>query len=266
MDTTGQYLTDSLTNEAVSFISRYDKEKPFMLSFYYYTVHGPHHGRIDWLRYYKDKGLNGKEADYAAMVSAMDESVGRVMKALRDKGIEDRTMVLFLSDQGGTFNNDPLRGGKLGGETLCEGGSRVPFIAYYPGSIEKGAECREPVMSSDLFPTIVALAGGEPGNYRGLDGVKLQPLLFENKKLDERAIFSYRSYEDQYLSIREGRYKYIAYRSGKRELYDLSEDIGEENNLIEEKPELARKFEKMRIKWEKEKGVYDINKNYDSGK
>jgi len=108
----GDYLTDVLTDGAVDFIKNYDKATPFMLSFWYYSVHGPSVGRKDLLQKYKEAGLKGKYAHHAAMVEAMDESIGRVRKAIKEKGIENNTVIIVMSDQGGAYTNAPLSGGK----------------------------------------------------------------------------------------------------------------------------------------------------------
>lgn len=125
-ETKDEYLTDVLTNKAEDFIRNYDKDQPFMLSMWYYNVHSPFNGRKDLIERYKDLGWDDRYANYGAMVSAMDESVGRIREALKEKGIDKNTVVIFTSDQGGYFPNFPLRGGKIG-NTLGEGGARVPF-------------------------------------------------------------------------------------------------------------------------------------------
>jgi arylsulfatase A-like enzyme len=93
-----RYLTDKLTDETVKFIEQYDEARPFMISFWYYGVHGPHQGRKDLVKHFEAKGLTGRYAHYAAMVKAVDESIGRVRSALKRKGIEKRTIIIFLSD------------------------------------------------------------------------------------------------------------------------------------------------------------------------
>ena len=130
------YLTDILTDKAEDFIENYDKESPFMLSLWYYNVHGPHIGRKDLIDRYKAQGWEDRYANYGAMVSAMDESVGRVRKALEEKGIADNTVILFTSDQGGYFTNFPLRGKKNGGFTLGEGGAPSSVYLALSGSYE----------------------------------------------------------------------------------------------------------------------------------
>ena len=154
------YLTDVLTEKTVEFISGYDKDQPFMVSMWYYNVHGPHVGRKDFVEKYKEMGLTGKDAQYAAMVSAMDESVGRVRAALDENGLAENTVVLLISDQGGMFSQAPLSGGKRGGNTLDEGGVRVSFIVHYPGVTEVSSEYDQPIQTTSVFPTQVEMASG----------------------------------------------------------------------------------------------------------
>lgn len=252
---TEAYLTDRLTDEAVRFIGSYSEEKPFMLSFWYYNVHGPHEGREDWLEHFEAKGLTGRYANYAAMVKSVDESVGRVRQALEEKGIERETIIIFLTDQGGYFENPPFHGGKRI-DALYEGGARVPFLFYWPGVTEPGSKNSSIVQSTDLFPTLVAIAGGDPDQYEELDGVSLLPVIRENSVLDRgEPIFGYRAYEDLYVSVREGDWKLLAYRSGKVKLYNIGEDPGEENNLADSNPGKVEEILSKLKAWEKEMGV-----------
>lgn len=255
-----EYLTDVLTDEAVRFIKAQDKKQPFMLNFAYYTVHGPHQGRPDLVAKYKKEGLTKAYAQFAAMVTALDESVGRVRKALKDAGLDKNTVIIFSSDQGSAFDNSPLRGGKLGGETLCEGGSRVPLIIFDPSRKNAGQTCDTPVMTYDLYPTILELADNAPCHDKQIDGVSLVPIL-DNKKIADRDLFMIRSYEDQNDAIINGDWKMIKYRSGKLELYNLADDIGEKNNLVEEKPELAKSMLVRLQRWEREAIPEDLLRN-----
>ncbi len=122
-----EYLTDKLTEGAVGFIEHCADKQPFLLNVWYYAVHDPHIGRKDLINKYLRKGMARKRAEYAAMVEAVDISVGRIRDAIQQKGLAGNTVFIFLSDQGGDFSNAPLRGGKRGGDTLAEGGSRVPL-------------------------------------------------------------------------------------------------------------------------------------------
>lgn len=246
-----EYLTDVLTDEAVKFIGGYEGEQPFMISLWYYNVHGPHIGRKDLLDLYKDSGWPKRQQEYGAMVSAVDESVGRIRKALEDEGIADNTILMFLSDQGGYFDNPPFRGGKRGGFTLCEGGARVPFIVHYPGVTGPGTTCNTPVQSIDVYPTLVELASGTECTDNWINGKSLLPLL-SGGSLQERNLYFFRSYEDQYAAVLSDNWKLIKYRSGYFELYNLETDIAEATNLYEIETQKAEKLKKDLEAWEKE--------------
>ena len=247
----GDYLTDVLTDGAVDFIEKYDKKDPFMLSFWYYSVHGPSIGRKDLLKKYQDAGLEGKYAHHAAMVEAMDESIGRVRKALEEKGIADNTVVIVLSDQGGAYSNAPLSGGKKGGNTLGEGGARVPFIINYPGVTKSNTETSVPVQSIDLYPTLIEIASGKKCEEKQLNGVSLMPLL-KGETIAKRNLYFFRSYEDQYAAIISGDWKLVKYHSGKFQLFNVTEDISEQNDLIGTNLEIENVLKNEIAAWEKE--------------
>ncbi len=252
-----RYLTDKLTDETVSFIENYDKDQPFMVSLWYYTVHGPHDGRADYVKYFESKGLTGRYANYAAMVKSLDDSVGRIRQAIQDKGIEKDTIVIFLSDQGGYFDNPPFTGGKMK-DTLYEGGARVPFIFHWPGVTEAGSLNKSVVQSTDLFPTLVEIAGGNPDNYENLDGVSLVETIKKNNRLQRGApIYGYRAYEDLYVSVRQGAWKLLAFRSGDLKLYNIVKDKEEKQDLAATNPEKVEQLKKRLIKWEKDMGVVE---------
>ncbi|QDU37851.1 Arylsulfatase [Maioricimonas rarisocia] len=258
-DASRQYLTDRLTDEAVRFLKQYDRDQPFMLSLWYYNVHGPHQGREDLVTRFRQKGLTGKQAHYAAMVKSVDESVGRIRQVLAEQKLAENTVIVFLSDQGGYFENPPFRGGKRV-DTLCEGGARVPFLVYWPGITEQGGKNRSIVQSTDLFPTLVEIAGGDPAAHDHLDGISLLPTIRGNTLLDRgRPIFGYRAYEDLYASVRSGKWKLLAYRSGKVALYDLSEDIAEAHDLSAEYPEKTSEMIDKLASWEREMGVAEYS-------
>lgn len=247
---TDEYLTDILTDKAVDFINEYDQENPFMLTFWYYNVHSPHVGRKDWVKTYLDKGYNQKDAEYAAMVASMDESIGRVRKALDKKGISENTVVLLISDQGGFFSNAPLSGGKIGGNTLGEGGARVPFIVHYPGVTTPGAVSETPIQTIDVFPTLAEIATQKTYKNKGIQGKSLMSEL-RGEKLKTRDLFFYRSYEDQYAAIISGEWKLIKYRSGSYKLFNVVADISESKDLISTGLTIEKKLKKRLNKWEK---------------
>ncbi|MFH4969489.1 sulfatase [Gaetbulibacter sp. M240] len=256
-DYTDEYLTDVLTDKAVNFIDSYDRPEPFMMTLWYYNVHSPHVGRKDLVDKFLKKGYEEKEAIYAAMVASMDESVGSVRAALKSKGIDKNTVVLLISDQGGFYSNAPLSGGKIGGNTLGEGGARVPFLVYYPGVTTPGSESNTPIQTIDVFPTLAEIASNKTYKSRKIQGKSLLPEM-RGEKLKPRDLFFYRSYEDQYAAIMSGDWKLIKYRSGKYELFNVVDDISEKKNLIGKGFTIEKKLKRRLNKWEqKAVPVYD---------
>lgn len=245
-----EYLTDILTDKAVNFIKNYNKEKPFELSFYQYGVHGPQVGKKELIAQYKAKGWEDRYANYGAMITAVDQSLGRLRKALEEKGIADNTIIIFTSDQGGFFTNYPLRGKKTGGDTLGEGGARVPFVMYWPGHTDAGSECDVPIQTLDVYPTLVEIASGSQCTDKQIQGKSLIPLV-KGKKFQERKLYFFRSYEDQYAAIIDGDWKLIKYHKGQPQLYNIKKDMGEVSNLIYNNPSIAARLMDDLNAWEK---------------
>jgi arylsulfatase A-like enzyme len=246
-----EYLSDMLTDKAVDFIKTYDNNKPFQLSFYHYGVHSPIIGKRELIAQYKAKGWEDKYAEYGAMVTSVDESLGRLRKALEEKGIAKNTLIIVTSDQGGYFSNYPLRGKKLGGNTLGEGGARVPFLMYWPGITRPGSECNIPIQTLDVYPTLVEIASGELCTDKQIQGKSLIPLV-NGKEVPERKLYFFRSYEDQYAAIIDGDWKLIKYHKGETELYNIKKDSGEVSNLIYNHPSIAKRLMDDLNAWEKE--------------
>lgn len=253
-----KYLTDRLTDDAVHFLESYDKNNPFFMTLFYYGVHGPYEGRKDWLEHFRNKGLQGKELQHAAMISAVDESIGRIRETLQDRGFSDNTVIVFLGDQGSAFPSDRLRGGKPGGQACYEGGCRVPFVVHWSGVVSPG-RISQPVVTIDVFPTLTDLAGGNVSRYENLDGENLLPLITSDASLNRNTIVVYRSYEDQYAAIRRDQWKLIAYRSGKTELFDLENDLSETRELSAEYPDKVSELVSALYEWEQKMGVADIS-------
>ncbi len=245
------YLTDMLTDGAEAFIENYDSEKPFLLNMWYYTVHGPIKGRRELVAKYKARGMSQVDATYAAMIETLDNSVGRIRSAIEKRGMSDNTIFIFTSDQGGAYSNYPLSGGKMGGNTLGEGGSRVPLIVYVPGAKANGSSYDEPVQTLDIYPTLVELATGKKCKDKQINGTSLIPAL-EGKEIKSRDLFMHRSYEDQNCAIIDGEWKLIKYRSGKLQLFNVVNDISETTNLINVYPERTASMLQRLNEWQEE--------------
>lgn len=241
----GKYLTEVLTDEACKFIDE-NKEKSFFLYFPFYQVHVPVHAKMEWVGKYVDK-VPFKEQNnpnYGAMVSYMDYSVGRIMDKLADLGLQENTIVVLTSDNGGQImvtSNAPLKGQK---GNLSEGGIRVPLIVKWPGKIEPATKCDEPVTVVDYFPTLAEIGGADISSYKDIDGESFMPLLKGEKHLNRKAIFWHlTSYNGNGRSnsmlwqppggaIRKGDWKLIEnFEDGRVQLYNLKKDIGEKTDL-----------------------------------
>jgi arylsulfatase A-like enzyme len=256
-----EYLTDRMGDEAISLIKQYaqDPDQPFFLMLSFYTVHTPIQPKPALKKYYDGKlaaGSSGhwNKSNYAAMVHSMDQNVGRVLHTLDNQGLADDTIVVFFSDNGGLHTQTscyPLNKGK---GFYHEGGIRVPLIIRKPGLIAAETESDVPVVSNDLFPTLLDLAGLPLMPEAHIDGLSLKPVI-EGAPLERTALYwHYPHYhgagETPTSAIRMGDYKLIRhYEDGKLELYNLREDIGESGNLVKIMPEKAEKLEAALDAW-----------------
>jgi len=236
------YMTDILSDEAVAFIGRH-KVEPFFLYLAYNAVHTPLQAPEKYLARFPNIA-DEKRRTLAAMNSAMDDGIGRVVATLREHGLEKDTLIFFLSDNGGPItvvpcSNAPLRGGK---GQVFEGGIRVPFVACWPGTLPAGAVYNEPVCAIDLLPTALALAGAPPPE-KPLDGVNLVPhLTGANKAAPHERLF-WRTGGGVTWAVREGRYKLaLTAKEEKPQLFDLDTDIGETRDLAAEKPDVVKRL------------------------
>jgi arylsulfatase A-like enzyme len=235
----GEYLTDRLTDEAVKFI-RASKDKPFFLYFPHYGVHTPLQAKQALIAKYERKPEAQRQGkpEYAAMIESVDQSVGRVLAKLKELGLEQNTLVIFTSDNGGFYNatsNAPLRANK---GAYYEGGIRVPLLIKWPGMTRAGLVVSEPVISTDLYPTCLAAAGLPMRHHQHQDGVSLQALLRGDGELAPRSLFwHYPHYNDHPSSvpssvIRKGAWKLIeTFDPEGLELYNLTDDVSETKNL-----------------------------------
>ena len=255
----GDYLTDRLTDEALAIIEDHSAE-PFLLYFPYYTVHTPIEAKDEDLARFEgrvDPARRHRNPAYAAMVAALDRSVGRVRAKLEELGIAGDTVIVFTGDNGGLdregpdgrmgnpTENDPLRAGK---GSAYEGGVRTPTIYYWPGVTPAGAVSDVPVITVDIYPTVLEIAGvaGDSEHNVAVDGASLAGLLREPRAgLDPRALYwHYPHYHPggstPHSAIRDGDWRLVHfYEDGRTELYNLAEDVGEARDLAAEKPEKA---------------------------
>lgn len=227
-------LTDAFTREAVRFIEDCGDERPFFLYLAYNAVHSPLQGEAEYMQRYAEIP-DIQRRIFAAMLGHLDDGVGRVLDAVREQGIWDDTLIVFLSDNGGptrelTSSNLPLRGEK---GRLFEGGIRVPFLMQYPAGLAGGKVYEEPITALDLFPTCLELAGLPPREE--LDGVDLLPYLSGERVGSPHETLYWRV--GNRAALRHGDWKIVREprrgQPGPWQLYHLAEDIGETENLAD---------------------------------
>lgn len=251
-----EYLTDRLNRRARRFIEA-QGDRPFFLFLSHYAVHRPHEGKKELVEKYRERfgAENEERAVYAAMIESLDQSTGRLVRTLRDQGILDETLIVFTSDNGPT-NVSPPRPLRAGKGTLYEGGIRVPLIAAGPEISSRTIDT--PVIGHDLPATILSLAGA---GTDGLDGESLVPLLQDKSPVEPRTLhwhFPHYSWRDQRPAgaIRRGRYKLIDYYGcEERELYDLAEDVGEQNDLSGVESSRAARLQERLAGWRETVGA-----------
>ena len=253
----GQYLTDRQADEAVDFI-RQAADGPFFLQLANYAVHTPLQAKPALVEAWRaEKGDREYNAIYAAMIQSVDECVGRVLDELDELGLAEETLILFTSDNGGLkgpTDNAPLRSGK---GFPYEGGIRVPLLARWPEVIPAGVVLDTLSSSIDLMPTIVDACGVDRPRAE-LDGLGLMGALQGEEKLLRNDLFwhfpHYRAgVKAPYSIVRSGDWKLIKYWGLGYELYDLSEDLGEERDQSEERPALVSE-----LSWKLEDHLRDV--------
>ena len=265
----GDYLVDRLAEEAERFI-RSTADKPFFLMLSHYAVHAPLQGKPDKTARYETVATDDRQGKpaYAAMVESVDESVGRVMKTLRELKLDERTLVIFTSDNGGfakATDNSPLRANK---GSNYEGGLRVPFIIRWPGRTAPGSVSGEPVIGMDLYPTILEATDLPQRPHQHLDGKSLVPVLTGESGLDRNAIYWHYPHYNQHPSsfpsgaIRAGDWKLIeAFETGKLSLFNLKKDIGETKDLASSEPEKVARLHRQLKSWRGEVGADPMRPN-----
>lgn len=250
-DSGSNYLTDVLTDSACQFIDD-SKSAPFFLYFAYHVPHTPIQGREDLVEYFGQKVEESaihQNATYAAMVSSLDQSVGRILDQLERSGLGENTIIVFTSDNGGLTQrygkhdgfteNLPLRRGK---GSAYEGGVRVPAIVKWPGVTRAGQVCEEPIMTTDYFPTFVEMAGIKQEMPKGIDGRSIVPMLSDiGSTLNRNLYWHYPHYhaggDGPYSAVRSGNFRFIEFHEDSSiRLYDLANDIGERSDLADVMP------------------------------
>lgn len=289
----GESLPIRLGKETRDFI-RQHADRPFFAMLSFYSVHAPVQTRQTLWKKYRDKAVAQGLAEqrfivdrtlqpvrqvqdhpiYAGMVESMDRAIGLVLQEIEDQGIADRTIVVFTSDNGGVSAGDasatsnlPLRGGK---GRQWEGGIREPFLLSVPGKTT-GMTNATPVISTDLYPTLLELAGIEKQPQQHLDGVSLVPLLNQGTLAARPLYWHYPHYGNQggepSAILRDGEWKLIHYFEDQRaELYHLPSDLGEQQDVSKMHPELVERMERQLLDWLKsiDANMPTANPNYDA--
>ena len=291
----GDYLTDRITDETLMFLEQHlsqNPDQPFFTYISHYAVHEPLQAKKEHIKIFEERlktmkydgpeyieegtgttKMHQNDAIYAAMVYSMDESLGRITDYLKEKGELDNTIIIVFGDNGGLSNrgnkerrvatsNYPLRAGK---GHLYEGGIREPMIIKWPGQIAAGSSSDAVVTGNDFFPTILDLVGAPLEPQAHLDGVSLANILRnKNDKLEERAVFFHSPVarpqstgDSNCTAVIRGNYKLIEFYDENRvELYDLENDLGEQHNLAEAKPEITKQLLKELHAWRKGVNAY----------
>ncbi|MAU62878.1 MAG: arylsulfatase [Flavobacteriaceae bacterium] len=287
----GEYLTDRLTSESISFIENHDKSQPFVLFLSFYNVHTPIQPNLKHVNYFKEKLdsmddnkvrvrqegkaislLNQINHKYASMVYAMDENVGRLINSLKENNLYQDALIIFTSDNGGLSTQKrvaptsvfPLRAGK---GWLYEGGIRIPQLIKTPGKSEN-VKIEDVTVSYDLFPTILDYVGLK--SETELDGKSLMPLLEGKSKIEREEVFWHFPHYHGSLwkpgsAIRKGDWKLVQhFESNTLELYNLKSDIGEMDDLSSKFPEKTQDLLNRLNNLRKETNAnsVSINKNF----
>ncbi|RYD49434.1 MAG: arylsulfatase, partial [Verrucomicrobiaceae bacterium] len=237
------YSTTLIGNEAVRLIKAQPADKPLFLYVPFNAVHGPFQVPGKYLEPYKH--LPEKRRIMAGMLSVVDESIGQIVTALREKKMDENTLIIFSGDNGGVdpgprTSNAPLRAGK---GTIYEGGIRTASFATWPGKIPAGKKTATPVHAIDWYPTLVKLTGAEAAQSLPVDGHDIWPLL-TNDTPPARDVLLLGS-DPSRIAVRMGDWKLIRFSGGpkgkgkgkRHELFNLKDDISEKNNLAESNPE-----------------------------
>jgi len=264
----GEHIEDRVASEVVKFI-RENKDRPFYVNYWCFSVHGPWDGKRELIEKYRaaaDPNSPQRNPVYGAMVHSLDENVGRVVKTIDELGLADRTILVFFSDNGGVnwlddrmrsqvhmdsppTSNLPLRGGKA---TLYEGGTREPCLVVWPGVTRPGSTSDAMLQSIDFYPTLLEMLGLKPDPQRKLDGMSFTPALRGGKSSRDRVFchFPHSGVDRQGPGayVRQGDWKLIRRfcdnedRTDRHELYNLRDDLGETADLAAKMPDKVKEL------------------------
>lgn len=259
---TGKYLTDALADETIAFIEN-NKARPFFALLAFNAVHAPMDAEANDLKEFPE--LTGKRKQLAAMTLSMDRACGRIFDKLAELGLDKNTIVVFTNDNGGPTDanasvNEPLSGTKA---NHLEGGIRVPFLMRWPGVLPQGSVYKQPISTLDLLPTFFNAAGGAADSLKELDGVNLIPYLTGKIKELPHPVLYWK--KEARGAIREGDWKLIRYPDRPAELYNLSKDVSEVNDLATKHPEKVRDLYKKLFAWELtlERPLWQLQRKYE---
>ncbi len=254
----GEYLPERLVDETIKFIKE-NKKKTWITHLWFYTVHWPMQAPEPLLKKYADrKGPGLNDTRYGAMIEAMDLAIGRLLQALDEMKLAEDTLVIFTSDNGGFAGASDCRPLRQSKGHLYEGGIRVPLIVRWSGKVKAGTTSSTPVISMDFYPTFLEVAGLKPGK-KPIDGESLIPILRQSGELDRKAIYfhypNYAWHMDNRLAgaVRSADWKLIRnYDDDSLELYDMSKDLSERNNLAATHPKITARLNRGLSQWLKE--------------
>jgi arylsulfatase A-like enzyme len=256
------YSSDIYSQEAVAFIRRH-RDAPFFLYVSYTAPHWPMEAKPEHLEKFTEE-LDLHRRTFLAMMGALDEGIGTILAAIQESGLDEQTLVLFVSDNGGptgqprrnpdapfqygqnTSRNDPLRGYK---GQLYEGGIRVPFLVRWTGHLPEGTVCDTPFSTLDIATTAVTLAGGGADAIEDLDGINLIPLLADQEALSERPLFWRVAGQ---AAVRQGDWKLLSLPNQPPQLFDLSNDIAEELDIAATEADRTQSLRSKLAKWQEE--------------
>lgn len=247
-----EYLTDALSREAVSYIEK-NKDRPFFIYLAYNAPHTPLQATEQYLSRFENI-KEPKRKTYAAMVSAVDDGVGQVLSKLEALNLMENTIIVFLSDNGGPENSNGSDNGVLRGQKsdLFDGGIRVPFAMQWPAKIPGGIKYKNPVISLDIFATVIAQAQTQVKTKNPIDGVNLIPYLTGLKTEEPHDYLFWRKFDSKDFAVRKGNQKLVIKNAGEKMLFDLKNDISEENNLSAEGNQQTEILSNELKKWESE--------------